>query len=345
MDNGVDEPFRGRILTSIPANRIVMLPIVLHERLVPAAILATAILVSVGIVVADTSTTSVTVGNSNPTVTAVSMNYGNNVTLVENSFVHATGTMTVTDANGCSTISSVQAKFAFATSVADMWGANCNYDANICYRAHSCTATTTGNSCTGGADTSAEYDCKFEIWYPARPTDGSSPGLTSASWFLSATATDSGAGTGHATNTGQTIEVNTLNALNVTGSIAFGTVSANSNTGASNQTVTHTNTGNTALDNAISGDVMCTDYPTCAGGAQGVMQPTQQKFDLIDQTYASLTNTLAATTSPATIEVVLATSTATTSAVTDLSYWGIAIPAGQTTGAYTGQNTVTATAD
>ena len=312
------------------------------SRYAPGAILGLSVLVSVGIVLADTSTTSVTVGNSNPSVSAVSMNYGNNVTLVENTFVHATATMTVTDANGCSTISAVQAKFAFATSVADMWGANCSYDANICYRAHSCVATTTGNACSGGGDTSAEYDCKFEIWYPARPTDGSSPGLTSASWFLSATATDAAAGTGHATNTGQTIEVNTLNALNVTGSIGYGTVSANSNTGGSNQTVTHTNTGNTALDNAISGDVMCTDYPTCASDG---MMPSQQKFDLIDQTYASLANTLAATTSPASIEVVLATSTATTSAVTDLSYWGIAIPSGQATGSYTGQNTVTATAD
>ncbi len=311
----------------------------------PAAILALSVLVSVGIVLADTSSTSVTVGNSNPTVSAVSMNYGNNVTLVENTLVHATATMTVTDGNGCGSISTVQAKFAFATTVADMWGANCSYDANICYFAHSCVATTTGNSCTGGADTSAEYDCKFAIWYPARPTDGSSPGLTASSWFLSATATDSSAGTGHATNTGQTIDVNTLNAINVTGSIGYGTVSANSNTGASNQTVTHTNTGNTALDNAVSGDVMCTDYSTCAGGAGGVLQPSQQKFGLTDVTYASLSNTLAATTSPASVEVELATSTATTSAVTDLSYWGIAIPVAQITGSYTGQNTVTATAD
>ncbi len=313
-----------------------------RESLISAGIVGISALVSVTMVLADTSSTSVTVGNSNPTVTNVSMNYGNNVTLVENTFVHATATMTVSDGNGCSSISTVQATFAFATATADMWGTTCSYDANTCYRAHSCVATTTGNSCSGGGDTTAEYDCKFEIWYPARPTDGSSPGLSASSWFLSATATDSGAGTGHATNTGQTIEVNTLNALDVTGSISYGTVSANSNTGATNQPVTHTNTGNAALDNQISGDVMCTDYPTCTGG---VMQPGQQKFDLVDQTYASLASTLAATTSPATVEVVLATSTATTTPITDLSYWGIAIPVAQNTGAYTGQNTFTAVAD
>ncbi len=317
----------------------------IFEAFAPATIIVVAFLVSVSIVLADNSSTSVTVGNSNPTVSAVSMNSGSSITLTENTFVHATGTMTVSDANGCSTITGVQATFAFATTSAEMWGTTCSYDGNICYRAHSCVATTTGNQCTGGADTSAEYDCAFAVWYNARPTDGSSPGLTGAQWFLSATATDSGAGTGHATNTGQTIEVNTLNALNITGSISYGTVSANANTGASNQTVTHTNTGNTALDNQISGDVMCTDYPSCIGVTEGVMQPGQQKFGLTDVTYASLTSTLTATSSPASVEIVLATSTATTSAVTDLSYWGIAIPSGQTTGAYTGQNTFTATAD
>ena len=309
---------------------------------IAVAILFGALFVSLGLVFADTSSTSVTVGNSSPTVTSLSFNGGNNVTLVENSFVHATATMTVSDANGCSTVSSVTAQFAFASTTGQATGATCGYDANICYRATSCTATTTGNQCTGGADTSAEYDCGFHVWYPARPTDGSSPGLTAAMWYVSATSTDGSAATGNATNTSQTIEVVTLNALNITGSIPFGTVAANTNTGATNQAITHTNTGNTALDNQISGDVMCTDYATCTGG---VLQPGQQKFDLNDVTYASLTNTLAATSSPVSIELVLATSTATTSAITDLSYWGIAIPNGQTTGAYTGQNTFTAVAD
>ncbi len=310
--------------------------------LVATVIVLGALFVSLGLVFADTSSTSVTVGNSSPTVTSLSFNGGNNVTLVENSFVHATATMTVSDANGCSTVSSVTAQFAFASTTGQATGATCTYDANICYRATSCTATTTGNQCTGGADTSAEYDCGFQVWYPARPTDGSSPGLTSAIWYVSATSTDGSAATGNATNTAQTIEVVTLNALNITGSIPFGTVPANTNTGGTNQAITHTNTGNTALDNQISGDVMCTDYSTCVGG---VLQPGQQKFDLNDVTYASLTNTLAATSSPVVIELVLATSTATTSAITDLSYWGIAIPNGQTTGAYTGQNTFTAVAD
>lgn len=306
-----------------------------------SAILLGALLVSFGIVFADTSSTSVDVGNANPSITGLSFNGGTNVTLVENSFVNATATMTVSDANGCSSLSSVTAQFAFASSTGEAAGATCSYNANTCYTSV-CVATTTGNTCTGGVDTSVEYDCGFTIWYPARPTDASSPGLTSALWYVAATSTDASAGTGVATNTAQTIDINTLNALSITASIAYGSVSANSNTGGTNQTVTHTNTGNTAVDNQVSGDVMCTDYSTCAGG---VLQPGQQKFDLADVTYASLTNTLVATSSPATIEFDLATSTATTTPVTDISYWGIAIPNGQTSGTYTGQNTFTPIAD
>ncbi len=301
-----------------------------------------AVLVSFTLVLADTSSTTVTVGNSAPTV-SVTFNGGNNVTLTENTFVHATATLTVTDANGCSTITGNTVQFAFAStsSGANVAGETCSYNANTCYKPTICIATTTGNSCGGGGDTSVEYDCGFQIWYPARSTDASSPGSTAGIWYVAATTTD-GTATGFATNTAQTIEVNTLNALNVSASIGYGTVSSNSDTGASNQTITHTNTGNTNIDNQISGDVMCTDYSTCAGG---VLQHSQQKYSSVNVTYASLAQTLAATSSPATFEMLLATSTATTSAVSTSTFWGIAIPNGQATGAYTGQNTFTAVID
>lgn len=303
-------------------------------------IIVTALLFFVAYANADTASTSVTVSDASPALSGLTLNGGGNITLTENTFVYATSSMTVTDGNGCSTISSVTAQLAFASTTGEATGETCSYNANTCYTT-SCTATTTGNTCTGGADTSAEYDCVFEIWYPARPTDPTSPGLTAALWYVTATSTD-GSNSSSATNTGETIDIVTLNSLDITGSINYGSVAANADTGATNQTVTHTNTGNTAIDNDISGDVMCTDYSTCSGDSFG---PGQQKFDLSDVTYASLTNTLVATSSPATIELDLATTSATTSAVTDDSYWGIAIPNGQASGSYTGQNTFTATSD
>lgn len=302
---------------------------------IPAAILAIASLFAYTIVLADTASTSVTVGNSAPVTSAASFNGGSAITLTENTFMNATGTVTVTDANGCSTITSVLAKFYLASTSNS--GSNCSYDGNVCYTS-TCVATTTGNTCGGGGDTSAQYDCGFRIWYNSTPTD---TGTWSTSiWSFAATSTD-GSASHVATNTAQTIEVNTLNALNVTASIAYGTVPANTDTGSTNQTTTITNTGNNALDTQVSGDLMCTDYATCAGG---VLQPSQQEYSLNSFTYGAGTD-LAATTSPATVETVLAKPTATTSAVTDDLLWGIGIPNGQTAGSYTGQNTFTAVND
>ena len=298
---------------------------------------------------ADTASTTVTVGNASPTLT-VTLDR-TTITLTENTFVWASSTVTVTDGNGCSEITSVRAQLAYvnpATTPAN--GAECSYAANTCYlpttkpapAVGTCLATTTGNTCTGGTDTSAQYECGFPVWYDATPTDASSPGLTGSYWYVTATTTD-GTATVAATNTTQTVDVATLNSLDVTGPIAYGSVSPSSNTGATNQSVTHTNTGNTAIDNEISGDVMCTNYSTCTAGK--ILLPGQQKFGTSNVTYASLTSTLIATTTPATIELALATSTAPTTAITTITYCGIAVPAAQASGAYTGQNTLTAVAD
>lgn len=287
------------------------------------------------IVHADDVSTSVTVGNSAPVISNLSLNGGNDITLTENSSVLATSTMTVTDANGCSEISSVTAKMHRSGVVS-----SCADDDESCYNAYgSCTATTTGNTCDGGSDTSVQYECTFRLWYTADPTDSGT--YSGEIWTVSATSSD-GTNSGVATNTAETIEVDSLNSLDVTASIAYGSVSPNSNTGSSNQTTTVTNTGNTAIDSEVSGDDMCTDYPGCAGDTFG---QDQQKFDTSDSAYGSLSNTLAATTSAATIELDLAKPSATSSAVTDALYWGIAIPAGQAPGSYTGQDIFTAVSD
>ena len=300
---------------------------------IPTLILAASFLVASTIVLADTASTSVTVGNSAPVTSAATFNGGTNITLIENTYVNATGTITVSDANGCSTVSAVSAKFYLASTSNS--GSDCTYNGNSCYTSV-CVATTTGNQCTGGGDTSAEYDCGFRLWYNSTPTDSGT--WTTSMWSFAATSTD-GVDTHVATNTAQTLEVITLNALNVTSSIAFGSVAANANTGSTNQTTTVTVTGNNALDTQISGDDMCTDYPTCSGST---FQSEQQEYALNSFTYGAGTDL---TNSAVTVETVLAKPTATTSAVTDDVLWGIAIPNGQTPGSYTGQNTFTAVTD
>ena len=288
----------------------------------------------------DIASTTLSVGNSDPSVDDVVFNSAGNITLSENTFVIASTTVTVSDANGCSNISSVEA--TAYRSLAQTDGTTCTQDDNDCYEEFiACAATTTGNTCTGGADTSAEYDCSFRFWYLADPTDGTAPNATNI-WVVAATATDASAGTGTATNTDETVEVTSLAAHDVTSDIAHGSVGAGTDTGATNQTATITNTGNRSLDTDIGGDIMCTDWSTCSGG---VILEDQQKFGLTDVTYASLSNTLTATGSPATITTILAKPTATTSAITDDTYWGVAVPGGQVAGSYEGQNVFTANAD
>ncbi|MBI3075148.1 MAG: hypothetical protein HYY92_02995 [Parcubacteria group bacterium] len=311
------------------------------------ALIAVSVFFFVGYVKADSSTTSVVVGNSAPTLT-VTLDR-TTITLSENTFMYASTTLTITDGNGCSTIGAVEAALVFATSTVDQGANMCgspssnygSYDPNYCYVSGRCVATTTGTTC---ATTVVDYDCGFEIWYPATPTDGSAPfaDLQNAQWFVVGSTTDNVV-SASATNTTQTVDIATLNALNVTGTITYPETAANADTGATNQTATVTNTGNTVTDTEISGTALCSDGATCQDTTTRIAD-SQQKFDIIDQTYASLTNSLSSTT-PATIETVLATTTATSTAVTDDTFWGVAIPSGQANGTYTGTQTFTAVAD
>jgi hypothetical protein len=262
-------------------------------------------------------------------ISALSFNNGNDLTLTENTYVWATSTMTVSDANGCNTIQSVTAKFYLASTSNS--GSGCTYDGNNCYTSV-CVATTTGNQCTGVGDTSVQYDCGFQVWYIAEATDGSAPAWTSSIWSVFAEAYD-GTDTGNATNTTETININTLAALSVTSNINYPSTAAGTDTGATNQTATVTNTGNVLINSDVSGTDMTDNGNTIAAN--------NQKFGTSDVTYASLSNTL--NNDPANLTLNLSKGTATTSASTINTFWGIAIPGGQAPGSYTGQNTFSAT--
>lgn len=310
--------------------------LVQRNRLISAIILLFGLLSFAIIVYADVATTSVTVGNAAPVVSALTLDR-TTITPVENTSTWASSTLTVTDSNGCSQITTTTATLYLASTTNS--GTTCTYNGNSCYTS-TCVATTTGNTCTGGADTAVEYDCGFQVWYTATPTDASSPFYASSIWSVSATTTD-GTAEANATNTAQTVEVATLNALNVTASISYGSVSANSDTGATNQSTTITNTGNTAQDTELSGTDMCLSG-VCTNGYFGA---NQQKYGLTNVTYASLTALPATTSAAVSVATVLAKPTATTSAITDIVFWGVGVPVGQTPGSYTGTDTFTAITD
>ncbi|MEK7535899.1 MAG: hypothetical protein AAB590_02725 [Patescibacteria group bacterium] len=300
----------------------------------------------VTIVIADTATTSVTVGNATPSL-SVTFNGGNAITLTESTFAYASATLTITDGNGCNTINFVTAT-AFLASTSALAGTPCAENDNNCYPTSSttasgipaalsdtlCLATTTGNQCTGGGDTSVQYDCGFKLWFIAEATAAGSPTWASSIWAVAATTSD-GTATTTASNTTQNVEINSLAATAVDATLSFGTLSANTNTGATNSTTTATTTGNIAIDVALSGTNMT--------GA-GTIDVSRQKYSTSPFTYSSAGTHLTNTTTP-TVELASGEPTATTSLPASAISWGIAIDAGQANGAYTGTDTFTAQAD
>jgi hypothetical protein len=276
-------------------------------------------------VLADSASTSVTVSNATPAISATTLNAGSAITLTENTTKTVYATTTVTDGNGCSTISSVKAdlyRSAVGASSCDTAG---EADDNHCYPRVTCTVV--GGTCTGGTDTAANYLCTFSLQYFADPTD--SGAYSAQNWVVNIEAGD-----GAATSTDATtaVELNSLAALDVTASITYGTMSANSDTGATNSTTTVTNTGNTNIDPDISGTDMASGGDT--------LTVDNQEYSASNFTYGAGTNL---STTPTSVDITLPQRTS--SEITDIVLWGIGIPAGTPNGSYTGTNTFTAVAN
>ena len=259
-------------------------------------------------------------GNALPTASSVSIDSGSvTATLTENTTKNIICEGTVTDTDGYTDISHVGA-FLYRTTV----GTTTASDENNLYRLYG------DSECipSGGAGNSETYTCTFPVWYYADPTDAGSP-YEADNWTCEPHPADSIATGTPATDT---IEMGSLQALNVTSSIAYGTVNPNTDTGATNQQVTITNTGNVEIDPELSGTAM-TD------GGSGSISASQQKYDDASFTYSSGGTALSGT--PTTLNLTLPQRTSTE--ITDLVYWGLGVPNGTPDGGYTGSNTFTAT--
>lgn len=210
-----------------------------------------------------------TVNNVAPVVSAVKLNDDVEMTLTQAhgdtpNYTDLYVTGTVTDDNGCEDIVTVDTLADVFTD--DMAHDLCDIDGedddNDCYALTGCALD--GGSCTGGADLGSTYTCKVSFLYHADPTVANTPKAANL-WtaFLkskdeTADATPVGAGT--------KVEMNDNVALDVTASIAYGSLAVGAIAGgtALPQTTTVTATGNTALDLKLHAEKkMCTDYPTC----------------------------------------------------------------------------------
>lgn len=274
------------------------------------------------LVFADGASTAVTVGNATPSVTAVAIS-PSTITLTENATTSITITATITDGNGCDTV------FASGSIVATLYrsgvGSSCSVDDNNCYR--NITMVESAASCTGGVDTSGDASGTVAVWYHAEATDASST-YPSETWVADVKAIDF---ENASSTSSSTAELNSLYALNVTASISYGTLAANADTGAANQSATTTNTGNYKLDIEFSGTDMT---------GPDTIVAAQQKYSSTSVTYASLAYNLS--TSPTSRQINLVKATASSTPSVQGTYWGIAIPSGKPAGSYTGTNTFTA---
>ena len=270
-----------------------------------------------------TAATTATIENVAPTVSDVSLNSQANFAPVENTIKSVNITGKVVDTNGaaeCTTISAI----AYRSGVSSTCAAN----DNDCYRGVTCSTSASGTviNCT----------CAVSIWFHGDPTDA---GDYVAQWWTgSILATDTSSATGIGSSAASAPELTTLRALDVTTSIAYSTVAPGANTGATNQNVTVTATGNAAIDCSLKGTNMT------SSSSKGTVLATKQKYDLAAFTYASGGTTLS--TSDAALELVCAKPSTHPSDSTDIIYWGLGVDNGTPAAAdYSGTNTLTATPD
>ncbi|GEM_PF-1237545 len=261
--------------------------------------------------------------NAAPTASAITLNGGSSITLIENTSTTIDLTGTATDVDG-------NADIAYATSVIyrSGVGASCTADQNSCYRIASTSCAK--SNCSGN---SCDFTCSAKIQYFADPTDVGS--FSAQNWQGHMTVGDVIGDTG-ASSTASGVELNTLYALNVTGAISYGSLNPNTDTGAATQTTTVTNTGNAAIDVNLSGTSMAN------GGF--TITADNQKYATSTFTYSSCTVCATLSGALTRLEIDLAKPTSETP-VTDDVFWGLFVPSGKIPGSYTGSNTFEAIAD
>ena len=272
-----------------------------------------------------TSTTSVTVSNATPVISAVTINASAAITLTENTTKNVVVKATVTDNNGCEEITTGSGTISavlYRSGATN--GAACTASNNDCYPV---TLTVDTGTCSGASDTSFDVTGSADLKHYADPTDAGSA-HAAETWKTTVSAFD-----GNATGTGDaTVELNTLSALDISGNIAYGSLGVGTNSGSTPQTVVVTNTGNVAMDPQVSSSAAmnCT---------VGTIPVANQKYSATTFTYTSGGTALSAT--PTTLNLTLPKQT-TASAVTSTSYWGIGIPASGVSGTCGGSNTFAA---
>ncbi|MFH1439319.1 MAG: LamG domain-containing protein [Candidatus Woesearchaeota archaeon] len=146
---------------------------------------------------------------------------------------------TIIDAGGCSNIDNVYG-FLYKSNLSSSYLSLEN--ASNLYANQSCVVDTQVNPCDGGVDTSAIYNCTFQVYQFAEPTDAGSK-YENTNWTCSIIPENS---VDNGTEANDTIEMESLLSFDFNSSINFGTLSLGDIV--ENITTIVNNTGNTILD-------------------------------------------------------------------------------------------------
>ncbi|MBU0708094.1 hypothetical protein KKG41_07070 [Patescibacteria group bacterium] len=190
----------------------------------------------------STQSSLLTINYNTPAVASnVSVDSGaSSIALTEGTTKNVVCSGTVTDADGYADITSVEARF-YRVGV----GVTASDDLSNHY-------TVLGDSnCvpSGGSGTTETYTCTFPVQFYADPTDVGSA-YESDTWRCWLSPTDT---VGQGTAGLDSIEMNTLIALDVTSSISYGTLNLGGDTGTTDKTTIITNTGNRQIDVQLDG--------------------------------------------------------------------------------------------
>jgi len=251
---------------------------------------------------ADTTAVSMTINNMAPSVSGVSLNAGSNITLVENTIKSVDVTGQMSDDNNCADITDVTA-MVYLTAL----DTSCSADDNSCYHVSVCN-TSDCNTSFGSTQTIADVTCTSSLWFHANPD----------TWEAAILVTDTSNTSAEATSSAVTIF--TLNGLDVTASIAYGSVNPGNDTEAVNQTTVVTVTGNAAIECSLKG------IDATSPSAGGTVVVSNQHHDLSAFTYGGTESTL--TTSDVAVELVTSKPSTNPSNSSDIIYWGLGIDAG-----------------
>ena len=254
----------------------------------------------------------------NPTVSNILLNGGSNITLTPNATTAVAIVASATDPGGAGNIS-----FATGTIYRTSLGQACSSNGANCYQIPSSRCVWSGSRST--------VTCIADIYYFAQSTGNASASFPSDSWTGAITITNGSGGTDNGTSS--VVQMNVLSAINVTtSSINYGTITASSTTGGTNQMTVVQNVGNSSTTLQISGTALVKGI--------NLIATSSQHYATSSFSYGGLEQSLNST--PTIVPGFLLTSPTSTGAVQNAIYWGLAVGAGAPTGTYNGTTTFTA---